>query len=203
MPRVPGPWSEEAGRGEHTHVLSATTRHRLQNFELKDQMVAGGPPPRGPDTSQTSLSTNPLQPIALLLQAACRQLRAAVLASRARKSIFPAHTHSPSLHKYQPLDAQTATHNPEAEEGWSLGHMHALRLHSCLYQVYINKHPNPTSGPFTATTAATQNSAFLASGAHVHSQGPHWGAQLDHLPTAPQHLSIAHMPGVSPDRADT
>lgn len=31
-PRVPGPWGEDWARGEHMHVLSATARHRLQNF---------------------------------------------------------------------------------------------------------------------------------------------------------------------------
>lgn len=49
-----------------------------------------------------------------------------MLAGRAKKSIFPAHTHtlSPSLRKHRPADAQPATNPqaPGAEQGWSLGH---------------------------------------------------------------------------------
>ena len=75
-------------------MFSVQLRTCCRVFELKDQLVAGGPPPRGPDTVKSLVNKSP----PLHSPAPRRGLQtaqgAAVLASGARISIFPAHTHS-------------------------------------------------------------------------------------------------------------
>lgn len=65
-------------------------------FELRDQTAAGGLPPKppGPDTSQVSLSTNPLRPTAWLLQGACRQLRGQLRWRAVQENRYSQHIHT-------------------------------------------------------------------------------------------------------------
>lgn len=171
------------------------------NSEIKRLKV--GSRRKGPDTSQDSLSTNPLRPTALLLRGACRQLRGQLCWREERGNRYSQHIHtlSLSLHEHRPLDAQPATRRPRRRRGM------ISRAHSCPPDSIPGRTrhtstdaPNPTSGPLAAPLRHSSSHIELdlpAPGAPVHSQA----SPPEHT-RAPAH-SPAHSPRGPPDRTDT
>lgn len=97
---------------------------RCRIFELRDQTAAGGLPPKPPGTrhkpSQLVNKSSPPHSLAPPRGLQTAQ-GAAALASGARKSIFPAHTHSLSINM-GPWTLRQPPTGPKAEKRWSLGH---------------------------------------------------------------------------------
>lgn len=99
-PRVSGPWGEEGAEGNIRMFSVQLPDTRCRIFELRDQTAAGGlpPNPQGARHKPSQLVNKSSPPRSLSPPRGLQTAQgAAVLASRARKSIFPAHTHSLSI----------------------------------------------------------------------------------------------------------
>lgn len=168
--------------------------HTAEFLNSEIERLKVGSRRKGPDTSQDSLSTNPLRPTALLLRGACRQLRGQLCWREERGNRYSQHIHtlSLSLHKHRPLDAQPATRRPRRRRGMiSRAHTHARQTPSRAApdtrQQTPPTRPAAPSQPCSDTAAATQNSTFLPQVPRCTPRRPRQSTP-GHLRTAPHTL---------------